>query len=215
VPEKRIKLNERECAICSRVKLIRKSIKWAQEPFANQLGITRDQLANIESARTPLRYEIAWKIRVIFGLSLAWLADGEQLPDSLECDDLPLPELTGLTKSALLSEVSDKIHGLKKLPAIGVSPSKKLHLNADRLQHRIWCLTSFRSEIAAWIARVPDAHIHQFSDKLIEFANTYLTSIPADDEALIQARHDAMLWPKFGQILQRDLSAKQLMQNKA
>ena len=63
-------MSDWERAICARVKTARESINWSQASFAEQLGITRDQLASIEYGRTPLRYNIAWRLRLAFGISL-------------------------------------------------------------------------------------------------------------------------------------------------
>ena len=95
-----------ERAICARVKTARESINWSQAAFAEQLGISRDQLASIEYGRTPLRYDIAWRLREAFGISLLWLEEGFNFPDDFEHDDLPMPSATGLPPRALLSAVA-------------------------------------------------------------------------------------------------------------
>jgi transcriptional regulator with XRE-family HTH domain len=97
-----------ERAICARVKTARESINWSQAAFAEQLGITRDQLASIEYGRTPLRYDIAWRLRQAFGISLLWLEEGFPFPNDFEHDDLPVPSATGLPSRALLSAVVQK-----------------------------------------------------------------------------------------------------------
>jgi transcriptional regulator with XRE-family HTH domain len=114
-------MNDWERAICRRVKTIRESIKWSQSSFAEQLGITRDQLASIECGRTPLRYEIAWNIRQAFGISLRWLEEGWGHEDDVESDNLPIPSATGLPERALLSVVAQTFsqYGDENLVAIG------------------------------------------------------------------------------------------------
>jgi transcriptional regulator with XRE-family HTH domain len=99
-------------AICARVKTARESINWSQAAFAKQLSITRDQLASIEGSRTPLRYDIAWRLRQSFGISLRWLEEGFTVPDNLEQDNLPIPDATGLPARALLSAVARKFSEL-------------------------------------------------------------------------------------------------------
>jgi transcriptional regulator with XRE-family HTH domain len=69
-------MNERERAICSRVRSFRESIKWPQPDFAAELGISRDRLASIEYHRSPLRYSVAIAMCRAFDLSALWLATG-------------------------------------------------------------------------------------------------------------------------------------------
>ncbi len=115
MPEPSGKINDWERAICSRVKTVRESIKWAQSPFAERLGITRDQLASIEGCRTPLRYEIAWNLRQAFDISLRWLEEGFGFADNAEQDNLPIPSATGLPRRALLTAVVKKFsHGVEE-----------------------------------------------------------------------------------------------------
>jgi transcriptional regulator with XRE-family HTH domain len=121
-----------ERAICARVKTVRESINWSQAAFAAQLGITRDKLASIEYGRTPLRYEIAWRLRHAFGISLRWLDDGFNFPDNSERDNLPIPVATGLPARALLSLVAHtfSVLGDERLVAIGPDverPASGLH----------------------------------------------------------------------------------------
>lgn len=70
-------MNDFERAICSRVKLFRELIKWSQPAFAKEIGISRDQLANIEYGRCPLRYALGTTICQVFGISGHWLVTGE------------------------------------------------------------------------------------------------------------------------------------------
>jgi transcriptional regulator with XRE-family HTH domain len=70
-------MNERERAVCSRVRQVREQIKWSQSDFARELGITRDQLVNIEYECTPLRFDLASLICRTFNISGKWLVTGE------------------------------------------------------------------------------------------------------------------------------------------
>ena len=69
-------MTELEREICARVKTIRKAIKWPQSSFAQALGITRDQLTNIECGCTPLRFNIASRLIILTGSSPRWIAEG-------------------------------------------------------------------------------------------------------------------------------------------
>jgi len=71
-----------EMAICARLRAFREHITWSQPAFAAEVGITRDQLANIECGRTPVRYELAARISDRFKLSEVWLAGKAVNPKS-------------------------------------------------------------------------------------------------------------------------------------
>lgn len=73
MPKKSGLINERERAICARVRQLRRQIKWPQRAFAEAVGISRDQLANIEYSRVPLRYGIGANICQAFDVSVEWL----------------------------------------------------------------------------------------------------------------------------------------------
>jgi transcriptional regulator with XRE-family HTH domain len=190
-------MNERERMICARIKEFRERVNWSQKDFAAQIGISLNQLASIEYARTPLRYDIAWKIRSLFGVGLEWLSVGELTPDSTGSDDLPPPESTGLNDSALLSEVSDKING--SVPEISYSKRKvkKIKLDKDELSHRAFVAYALRQQIDVWIAKVPDGYTSDFSDKFFQLAKVYLKALPEEPFSTIEARLDALLWDKM------------------
>ena len=67
----------RERAICARVKQFRRQIKWPQPAFAKELGISRDQLANVEYGRAPLRMALGTAICRVFEVNGEWLATGQ------------------------------------------------------------------------------------------------------------------------------------------
>src|ERR1039458_5926240 len=122
VPRPSGRMTDLERVICARVKTVRESINWSQAAFAEQLGITRDQLASIECGRTPLRYDIAWRLRQSFGISLRWLDEGWGFPDSLAHDNLPIPTATGLPERALLSAVAQKFSELDDGSLVAIGP---------------------------------------------------------------------------------------------
>ena len=122
VPRPSGRMTDLERDICARVKTVRESINWSQAAFAEQLGITRDQLASIECGRTPLRYDIAWRLRQSFGISLRWLDEGWGFPDSLAHDNLPIPTATGLPERALLSAVAQKFSELDDGSLVAIGP---------------------------------------------------------------------------------------------
>lgn len=194
------KINHRERAICARVKEFREAINWSQSDFAAQLGLRLNQLASIEYGRTPLRYEIAWKIRSLFGLGLEWLADGNLAPDEMITDNFPPPGTTGVSKSALLSEISDAFNGASDTTNLTSGKNKfggKVKLNADEFANRVYALRNLKAELEVWFARVQDGRISGLSAKIIQAGFEYLLEAPEDSTDLVNARHAALLWEKI------------------
>jgi transcriptional regulator with XRE-family HTH domain len=72
-------MNDRERAICARVKRFREDIKWPQEDFAKAINFSRNQLANVEYARAPLRVGMGVNICGAFNANGEWLAVGKGL----------------------------------------------------------------------------------------------------------------------------------------
>lgn len=70
-------MNERERAICARLKQFREQGGWMRKPFAEKLGITDDKLASVERGATPLRYDLAQWACARFNISQRWLAEGK------------------------------------------------------------------------------------------------------------------------------------------
>ena len=70
------KLSKRDIAICKRIREARLWLGLTQEACAEQLNIERSTLANYETARTPLRYEIALRFARQMIISEEWLATG-------------------------------------------------------------------------------------------------------------------------------------------
>lgn len=69
--------SEREQAIADRVREGREERHLSQVSLAHAIGLTRDQLANIESGRTILRTDVAARYCEFLGVSQRWLATGE------------------------------------------------------------------------------------------------------------------------------------------
>jgi len=69
-------MNDREHAICSRIRQFRESTKWTQDDVSRELGISRDRWASVEYGRTTLRYVLAKQVAEKFDVGLHWLAEG-------------------------------------------------------------------------------------------------------------------------------------------
>jgi transcriptional regulator with XRE-family HTH domain len=66
-----------EKTVSDRLAAVRRFAGSSQEKFAEAIGLSRDQLANIESGRTVLRFLTGWSACRQLGVSQLWLATGE------------------------------------------------------------------------------------------------------------------------------------------
>ena len=65
-----------ESSTCARLAAVRRQLGWSQDSLAVAVGITRDQLANIETGRTVLNFETGWKICRHLNVDPLYLASG-------------------------------------------------------------------------------------------------------------------------------------------
>jgi len=214
-------MNEWERGICSRFKLVRESLRWPQPEFAQRLGITRDQLSAIELGSTPLRYDIAWKFRQEFGISLRWLEEGFGFIGDFALDYLPPPGETGLPERALLSAVVRKISpqvgaailsGISTALQVGkphqpeseqidavmaaMRGTEKETGEADA-RHRIIMEDFLVCMAGDWVSRAPVGKAGELSDKLAHAANAFLSSFPPESAKAIDARSEQMEWERL------------------
>jgi transcriptional regulator with XRE-family HTH domain len=191
------KINSREREIGVRLKVFRTGIKYSQASFAEIIGLSRDQLASVEYGRTPLKYGVAWRIRLAFGLSMDWLRGGDMSPDDLGEDRLlPHPDYGGVGNNALFTRVLDGIY-----PLSGDAPfsrtKRRPRVDPTELAHRWLMLLALRDRLELWIASLPDGYTRNFAGQLDRFAGDYLKSFPANPPELIQARLDGLRWEKM------------------
>jgi len=69
-------LSETEAAVCGRFKISREEAGVTQERIGLHMGLTRNQIANIESKRVPLRFWPGWKFCAELDINASWLARG-------------------------------------------------------------------------------------------------------------------------------------------
>jgi transcriptional regulator with XRE-family HTH domain len=190
-----------ERAICARVKTLRESIRWSQPPFAEQLGITRDQLAAIECGRTPLRYDIAWRLRMAFGISLLWLGCVDYwqgLPDNAELDNLPIPSATGLSQRALLSDVARRFHSSKRPALRAIGPEFEPRTEAgDELLRRGMFADSLKMRVDRWIAELPEGSVASFREGLYKAVQSFMAALPKESDSVIAHRMDQLMWHRI------------------
>ena len=141
MPKKSGLVTPREKEIGRRVKRFREQINWPQPAFAIEMEISRDRLASIEYARTPLRYDVGYRLCFIFDVSHEWLATGAgEMRASTAAADLPIPE--SQRRTALFSTVWDQLRkggtlAGKKKAAQAAAGNKKGNLirNFDPAAH--------------------------------------------------------------------------------
>jgi hypothetical protein len=97
----------REKEIARRVQQVREHINWPQPAFASEMSISRDRLASVEYARTPLRFADGYRLCMVFDISPGWLANGVgEMRSNLLTPNLPLPE--GFPAKAMFSRIYDE-----------------------------------------------------------------------------------------------------------
>lgn len=196
VPKQSGKMNQRERAICARVKEFREAIKWSQREFAAQVGTTLNQLASIEYRRTPLPYLIAWRMREQFGVSLSSLAE-EGFP--VDANDLdPWPEPSTMRNRALLTDVLSKLDNreLDARIAGDVFDAAQMppHLPPPEYKHRAVWLKMIEGHLKQAIASVPDGSVIKFGNQIIKAIQENLEKYPKDSESNIALRLHDLGW---------------------
>lgn len=68
-------------SVSAKIKELRKSRGLSQQDFGDLIGLTRDQVAGIESKNTPIKLDLMQKITKAFNVSAQYLTD-----DLTECD---------------------------------------------------------------------------------------------------------------------------------
>lgn len=193
------KMNAREREICDRVKEFREGINWSQQAFAEQLGLTRDQLAHIEYRRTPLRYDIAWRIRRSFGLSVAWLWCRHTYPYEHKFSVyLPTPESARAPKHALLSEVLDKAirpneGDIKAAEKSLTEPSE------EDVWTRFMSYTAVKMQALEWFARLPDQRkATELFNEITKAARPFVNQHSDKTSASWVKMLEALTWAELG-----------------
>jgi transcriptional regulator with XRE-family HTH domain len=116
-------VSPREKEIARRVQQVREHINWPQPAFASEMDISRDRLASVEYARTPLRFADGYRLCMVFDINPEWLANGTgDMRSSLLTPNLPLPE--GFPAKAMFSSIYDQ-YTAGTLDAASMKPSRR------------------------------------------------------------------------------------------
>lgn len=193
-------MNDWERAICSRVKTIREQIRWSQPDFAKQIRISRDQLAAIEVGRTPLRYDVAWRIHEEFGVSLNWLDEEFGFADDTVASEIqfPRPGSPGLPSRALLSTVAKAVHDASAASGEWSKvDAKSLSAVMTDGANRWLNLTYLEIFSGEWIASVPPGQATALVDLLTATARKFIASFPPEPEQEIEKRANELIWRRL------------------
>jgi transcriptional regulator with XRE-family HTH domain len=71
-------MNDQERAICARLRQFRIATEWSQPDLAYWVDSTRNQIAAIETGRTPLRFRLGEELCLGLGISQRWLVEGKE-----------------------------------------------------------------------------------------------------------------------------------------
>ena len=104
-----------EKAVCQRLSSARRFAGLSQEELSEAIGITRDQLANIETGRTELGFAIGWNACKRLGVRQLYLANGSQpispFTDAVALSDLPSPN-TSFREACITGPIADLLNML-------------------------------------------------------------------------------------------------------
>jgi DNA-binding XRE family transcriptional regulator len=164
-------MNERERAVCARIKVFREALewdqsdftksigirkKWTQADFSKAIGISKSKLVCIEYGHTPLRYKIGVDLCWVFDVNASWLVTGNGEmhggAPGLWISEFPLENHA----TQLFTEVYDRnprlfvhttrIFGLQEGPTAGFEPEKYLLKKTSRWFERVKFKTRLEAE---------------------------------------------------------------------
>lgn len=124
-------------------------IKWPQPAFAHELGLTKDQLASIEYVRTPLRYEVGYRLCYMLDVNQEWLANGRgPVTPFTRQGGAPLPN--SVPKKMLFSDVfADALRGSSKLCSDVEIQTKSACGRAEPVSRKLTPPDNF--DLTAWL----------------------------------------------------------------
>lgn len=171
-------MNDRELAICRRLRDLRKRIGWTQTQIAHAVGSERDQWASVEYGRNPLRYWLADTVCAKLDICQQWLACGENPLSGY----VPLfPEIgVEIKPNELFSSAWERRVGhfvkkrvrdslaMKEIVASLPDAPEKIHAN------RLYYLTHMACE------RIPPERFNDYFDRLMAQTSAFIQSLPAN-----------------------------------
>ena len=176
--------------IAARIKIFREGLRWSQSDFARMLDLSRNMVANIESGRTPLRYDVAWEISEKFDYQISRMAFDDPSDIVFLSARFPPPESSLLSKQALLKDVATAVKsGVYGKPSLlgpgmipGVDIGGKLHQIWSHLTALVWqCATE-----------TPIEKLAEMDHLFTSAAEAFLQSLPREPRDNVTVRASAL-----------------------
>lgn len=170
-------MNDREMAICRRLRDLRIQLGWSQTEFAHAVGTTRDQLASIEYGRNPLRFWLADRICEKFETCQQWLESGDEpargyvrLPSEIGLEIKPNELFSSAWERRVghfVKERVRKMQAMKEIIASRPDAPEKI------LENRLYYLTHVACD------RIPPELYNDYFDRLMAQTSAFVQSLPA------------------------------------
>lgn len=176
---------ERE--VCKRFKIARQEAGITQDRIGIHIGLTRNQVANIESCRVPLRFWAGWKFCSELDVNAAWLATESgplrpcvdffkiyTAPPTIESDfegnEQSFAE--GFAEISLRYSELFQDQGFKKRTGAGLRGDIQRAVHSGGLFHR----KAIALLVEGWMNDIPPDHRDDFVAFLCEAADKFLKS---------------------------------------
>lgn len=165
-------LTEFEAAIGKRVRAARKQVRLSQSKLAPVIGLTRDQLNNVEIGRVGLRFGPGWSVCAELDINPLWLAFGStEAPEKDGFLDLS-GGIDAVAGDKLFSTVMEDLQGSdEEWPGYA-------HFRATSLRHKQRKRSEFAKQQALeeWFAAIPFDEDEDFWRIVRRFAAIYARS---------------------------------------
>lgn len=163
--------------IANRLRLFRETIRWSQAELAKVIGLTRNQIANMEAGRTPLRYVIAYRIRDACSVRLGQLAYDEHDDRRFSEALFPLPSDPRISKRSLLRDVAAIVGnpGIGKLEKMGPDYG---FMSENLTSELFGVFMELRAFIWEWVVAAPDGKAEELLPLLATAARNFLKQFP-------------------------------------
>lgn len=168
-------MNEKERAICDRLRELRRAVGWSQTEFAHALGANRDQVASVEYGRNPLRYWQADRACEKLDVCQQWLASGAgpvkgyvQIPPEMGLEIKPRE----LFSSAWFRRVG---HLVKKRVA-EAEAANRLFAQDSNAARKVFENRLYYLEMIAK-AKIPPEHYDDYFSRLASATSAFIVSM--------------------------------------
>lgn len=172
-------LPESEQGICRRVGEARKMALMTQSDLSSKLGITRAQLANIESMRVPVRFGLGWNVCKILNVHQVWLMFGAERFSFYPMD---LSEFKGTySDKSLFSDVcrgplKEALGRHYRIVASKFEAEESSSISVSGL------IAVLNSIIEYYVINIPPSDRLRFIEHLVKNMSSFIATIPKDSE---------------------------------